>query len=402
MKYSIIQYIWIFTSLFYILSCESKKEESGEVQEEKMVTSDSGFVANPQTIEEQPVSLLPLNAKAPDFNLPGVDGLFYSLDDFADAKVLVIIFTCNHCPTAQAYEDRIIRLVEDYKDQGVRVVGISPNSVKALLLEEMGYTDLGDSYEEMKIRARDKGFNFVYLYDGDTQETSIKYGPVATPHAFVFDSERKLKYTGRLDNSEKPGTANAEELRSAIDAVLLNTEILEPITKTFGCSIKWGWKMSWTNKVNEDWNKMPVALDEINDEGIRILMNNDSDKLWLINIWATWCGPCVIEYPEFIKIHRMYKERDFEFISLSADRLEQKEKALKFLQKNHSAVKNYIFSGTDIYKLISAVDPEWDGALPYTVLIEPDGKVVYKEMGTIDPLELKKIIVDHPMIGRYY
>jgi thiol-disulfide isomerase/thioredoxin len=261
---------------------------------------------------------------------------------------------------------------------------------------------LGDSFEEMKIRAEDKDFNFPYLYDGDTQEASIKYGPVATPHVFVFNKHRRLKYTGRLDNSEKPGTANAEDLRTAIDAVLLDVEILEPVKKTFGCSIKWGWKMEWTNKVNQDWREKPVNLEEINNEGMKILMNNDSDKLWLINVWATWCAPCVIEFPEFIDIHRMYMGRDFEFISLSADKLDQKEKALKFLTSKNAAVKNYIYAGTDIYELISIVDPEWDGALPYTVLVEPDGNIVYKKMGPIDPLELKRVIVDHPMIGRYY
>ncbi|MCK5371520.1 MAG: redoxin domain-containing protein, partial [Cyclobacteriaceae bacterium] len=322
--------------------------------------------------------------------------------DFDSAKVLVIIFTCNHCPTAQAYEDRIIQLVDDYKNEGVRVVAISPNSVKTLLLEELGYSDLGDSYNEMKIRATDKRYNFTYLYDGDTQETSIKYGPVATPHAYVFDQERKLKYSGRLDDSEKPGTANANDLRSSIDAVLLGVEILEPVTKTFGCSVKWGWKKDWTEKVNDDWTKKQVSLNEINENGVKALMKNKSDKLRLINIWATWCGPCVIEYPEFVNIQRMYMGRDFEFISLSADRLEHKDKALKFLKDKNSALRNYIFSGTDIYKLISAVDPEWDGALPYTVLLEPEGKIVYRVMGTIDPLKLKKTIVDHPMIGRYY
>ena len=98
----------------------------------------------------------------------------------------------------------------------------------------------------------------------------------------------------------------------------------------------------------------------------------------------------------------MYIGRDFEFISISADKMNQKSKALKFLQEKNSAVKNYIFSGVDIYKLINIVDPEWDGALPYTVLLEPGGKVLYKEMGMIDPLDLKRTIVDHPMIGRYY
>ena len=392
-------YYMVFLLLFFV--CEGKKEVDEKI-EINGVTRGPEFVANPMEVTEQVVRTLPNNAVAPDFTLPAVDGNYYSLSDFDKSKVLVIIFTCNHCPTAQAYEDRIIQLVDDYKSESVAIVAISPNSVKSLLLEELGYSDLGDSYEEMKIRARDKKYNFIYMYDGDTQETSIKYGPVATPHAFVFDEERKLRYNGRLDNSEKPGTANADDLRSAIDAVLLNVEILEPKMKTFGCSIKWAWKNDWAKKVNEDWEKMPVHLEEISEQGVKVLMKNDSKRLWLINIWATWCGPCVLEYPEFIDIHRMYIGRDFEFISISADKMNQKAKALKFLQEKNSAVKNYIFSGVDIYRLINIVDPEWDGALPYTVLLEPGGKVVYKEMGMIDPLELKRAIVDHPMIGRYY
>ncbi|MCG8309729.1 MAG: redoxin domain-containing protein [Cytophagales bacterium] len=391
---------WVIIATFF-LACEGKKKiASTEIV--NGVTGYPEFVANPQDVPEQKVVTLANGAKAPDFTLPAVDGKYYSLRDFDEYKVLVIIFMSNHCPTVQAYEDRIIRMVEDYKNEHVKIVAISPNSVKAILLEELGYSDMGDSFEEMKLRARDKGYNFIYMYDGDTQEASIKYGPVATPHVFVFDAERKLKYNGRLDDSEKPGTAYAEDLRSAIDAVILDVEILEPRIKSFGCSIKWAWKNNWAKKVNEDWEKMPVKLNEINERGIRILMNNDSDRLWLINVWATWCGPCVLEYPEFIDIHRMYIGRDFEFISISADKMSQKAKVLNFLRENHSAVKNYIFNGPDIYKLIEAVDPDWDGALPYTVLLEPGGNVIYKEMGIVDPLELKKVIVNHPMIGRYY
>lgn len=393
-----------FICLAFILacfSCENKKEPPNSEAIDG-ISRKSGFVANPQEVAEHKVNTLPTNAKAPDFNLPGVDGYFYSLKDFSHAEALVVIFTCNHCPTAQAYEDRIIKLVNDYKSKNVEFVAISPNSINTVLLEELGYSDMGDSYEEMKIRAQNKGYNFVYLYDGDTQETSIKYGPKATPHAFLFDSERKLKYNGRLDDSEKPGTADANDLRSAIDAVLLDVEILEPVKKTFGCSIKWAWKDNWTKKVNEDWEKMPVELDDISNDGVRILMNNDTERLVLLNVWATWCGPCVIEYPEFVDIHRMYIGRDFEFISLSADKVDQKYRALQFLINKHSAVRNYIYNGSSVYELIEAIDPEWDGALPYTVLLEPGGNVIYKQMGIVDPMELKKTIVDHPMIGRYY
>ena len=345
---------------------------------------------------------LKIGAKAPDFNLPGVDGKNYSLANFKNADVLAIVFTCNHCPTAQAYEQRIIDLVKDYQQKSFQLVAISPNAPDAVALGELGYTDMGDTFEEMKIRAKELNFNFPYLYDGETQETAKAYGPVATPHLFVFNKERKLRYVGRLDKSEKPGTANAEDARAAIDAVLSGKEVAEPVTKTFGCSVKWASKAEWKVKMNKEWAAQEVTLDEIDVAGIKNLIQNDSDKLRLINVWATWCGPCVAEYSEFIDIHRMYQGRDFEFISISADKPEKKDKVLEFLKKKESAVKNYIFNQDDKYALIEAIDPKWQGALPYTILVEPGGKIVYSQQGTIEPYEMKKTIVENQYIGRYY
>ena len=139
-----------------------------------------------QNIHSDPKTL-GIGSQAPDFHLPGIDGRTYSLKDFEQSPVLVIIFSCNHCPTAQAYEDRIIAINNDYKPKGVALVMISPNSTKALNLSELGYTDMGDSFEEMQQRAKDKGFTFPYLYDGDEQKCALEYGPAATPHCFVFD-----------------------------------------------------------------------------------------------------------------------------------------------------------------------------------------------------------------------
>lgn len=369
-----------------------------------LCNAQSKFVAHPQAIPHQDTPTMAIGSKAIDFNLPNYDGKFYSLKDFASAKVLVIIFTCTHCPTAQAYEDRIIKIVNDYKSKGVSVVAISPNSPNGLLLEELGYSDLNDDFDNMKIRAKEKQFNFPYLYDGDTEATSIKYGPVATPHAFVFDNQRILRYNGRLDAVEKPSKgANAEDLRKALDEVLAGKAVTTPTTKTFGCSVKWAWKTEYNEKNEKNWTSRPVTLDEIDTEGVKKLVKNeDSDKLRLINVWATWCGPCVIEYPDFLDIYRMYGARDFEFVSVSADKLEKKDKALKFLKEKHSGVKNYIFKDEDIYKLIEAIDPNWNGALPYTLLVEPNGKVIYSVQGSIDNQKLKRMIVDHPKIGRYF
>lgn len=352
--------------------------------------------------DHQNPTTLAIDQQAPDFKLKGTDGEMYSLNSFAKSKILVIIFGANHCPTAQAYEDRIISISNDYNAKGVQVVLISSNSNEALNLSELGYTDLGDTYKEMITRYSDKKFNFPYLYDGDDQKTALAYGPVATPHVFVFDQSRLLKYEGRIDSNEKPGTGNGEDLRNAIDAVLDGKNPNPASTKVFGCSMKWSWKKEYTDQLYQKWAELPVAINEIDVDGIKDLVQNKSPKLRLINVWATWCGPCAMEFPDLVIIDRMYRGRDFEFVSISTDKPEKKDKALTFLKEQQASNKNYIFSGDNIYQLIEAVDPDWKGALPYSVLVEPGGKVVYREQGIIDPLKMKKLIVDHPLIGRYY
>lgn len=346
---------------------------------------------------------LAIGSPAPDFKLPGVDGKMYSLSSFKNAKILVIVFTCDHCPTAQAYEDRLIQLTKDYKPQGVAVVAIMPNDPKSVQLNELGYTDLGDEIDEMKLRAQKKHFNFPYLFDGEHEKAANAYGPVATPHVFIFDQERKLRYQGRIDDVEKPtGTPKNTDARNAIDALLAGKEVPVKTTKVFGCSIKWIEKEEHTAQADSEWATHPVTLDTINIAGIKDLIKNNSDKLRLINIWATWCGPCVNEFPSFVVINRMYRLRDFEFISISADNPEKKDKVLKFLKSVHAANTNYLYNADDKYKLIEAVDPNWGGALPYTILVEPGGKIVYAKEGPINAMEMKTKIVEDKMIGRFY
>lgn len=389
--------------LLAFIACKQKTASEGEEMTATEDTNTTAFEPKPQFIAEQEVSVLELGAKAPDFNLPGVDGKFHTLDEYEDADVLVIIFTCNHCPTAQAYEERMIDIVNDYRGKGVQLIAISPNNPLGLLYEELGYTDLNDDYEAMILRADYAGYNFPYLYDGDTEEASLQYGPVATPHAYVFDSERKLTYQGRLDGNEKPGTGNAEDVRAAIDATLAGNPVETPTTKVFGCSTKWGWKNEYHKKVDAEWAAREVSLEMADVEKIQsVVKNSGGEKLRLINVWATWCGPCIIEYPEFLVLQRMYGARDFEFVSISADKPEEHDKALKFLEKQESGVTNYLFSQDDKYALIEAVDPDWNGALPYTLLVDTEGNKVWAHQGQVNFLELKRAIVEHPMMGRYY
>jgi thiol-disulfide isomerase/thioredoxin len=336
---------------------------------------------------------LPLGAPAPDFNLPGVDGKKHSLKDFKKSDVLVVVFTCNHCPTAQYYEERLQQMAVDYRKKGVALVAINPNDPKSVRLDELGYTDLSDSFEEMKIRAKWKKFNFPYLYDGDKEVVSRAYGPAATPHAFVFDKKRRLRYVGRVDDSERPEFVKTHDLRDAIDALLAGREVEVKQTKSFGCSIKWAGKEDAVKQYLAKLAAEPVSVELVNAEGLSVLRKNESGKVRLINFWATWCGPCITEFPDLITINRMYRHRAFEFVTVAANYPDEKKQVLAFLQKHQSSNRNLLFGETDKYKLMEAFDPKWDGALPYTVLLGPNGEVLYRHRDAIDPLELKRAIV---------
>lgn len=347
------------------------------------------------------VPTLAIGSKAPDFDLPGVDGKRYSLASFAGAKVLVLVFTANHCPTAQAYEERIARLDADYAARGVQLVLVSPNDPLALRLDEQGYTDLGDTFDEMKERAKERGWSFPYLYDGESESMSRQYGPVATPHVFVFDAERRLRYAGRVDDKENPAKATTHEARDAIEAVLAGKPVPVVTTKVFGCSVKWADKRGSVKDGFAQWALEPVALDPVDEAGVRALVKNQGGKkLRLVNVWATWCAPCVIEFPDLIALHRIYRGRDFEVITLCADDPEKKDKALEFLRSQQASTKNYAFDKGDPYALIEAVDPQWQGALPHTILVAPGGKVIYRSEAAFDTRELRRAIVG--WVGRYY
>jgi peroxiredoxin len=345
------------------------------------------------------VKTLEIGDQAPRFELPGVDDRQYSLKDFADAKLLLVVFTCNHCPTAQAYESRMMQLHADYKDRGVALVAISPNDDQALRLDELGYTDLGDSFDDMKLRARQRGFSFPYLYDGETQKTAAAYGVVATPQVFLFDSERKLHYVGRIDDSDVRDVTS-HDTRNAIDALLAGKPVPVEKTRTFGCSTKWSVKRADAEASIKKWNDEPVTVKSMNEDALATLVKNDTENLVLVNVWASWCAPCVMELPAFVTINRMYRHRKFELVTISMDEPDEGEAVLKNLRRNYVAATNYHLAIANRDRFADLLDKQWDGPVPYTLLIAPGGKVLYRKQGEIDPLEVKRAIVD--VLGRTY
>src|SRR6266699_3156946 len=350
--------------------------------------------SNVSAIADEPgPPTLPIGASAPDFCLPGIDGQTHCLKDYAASRVLVIAFTCNHCPTAQLYESRIKQLAADYRERGVALVAIEPNNPNAVRLDEMGYTDVGDSFEEMKTRAAYRHFNFPYLYDGETQKISRAYGPTATPHLFIFDSERKLRYEGRVDNNPREPLVTRRDAREALDALLAGKPVGVVKTPAVGCSTKWMYKEQARLEAIAKIERRPVTVKTAVAEDLKGLRKNPTGKILLVDFWATWCGPCLEEFPEFETMYRMYGHPPFDLVTVSVNYPDEKAGVLKALEQQHATTTNLRCDAPDSYALMAAFDPDWNAAVPYTMLISPKGEVLYKRQGPVDPLEVRRLIV---------
>jgi peroxiredoxin len=337
--------------------------------------------------------ILALGSPAPDFALTGVDGQTHKLSDYASSPVLVVVFTCNHCPIAQMYERRIQQLANDYKDKGVAVVAIQPNDPKAIQIAELDSSDVSDTLPEMKIRVQYKHLTYPYLYDGDTQQTARAYGPQATPHVFIFDQQRHLRYEGRMDNSYRTELVKTQDARNAIEALLEHKEVAVKHTGVFGCSTKWQEKSAGRSAELEKINAQPINVEMISKAELTRLRGNPGHQMMLVDFWATWCGSCIVEFSDLQDTLRMYGARDYSLVTVSANMPDEKASVLSLLQKKHATSRNYLFDSQDTAVLQTAFDPKWDSAVPYTVLLSADGKVLYKQLGSADMLELKRTIL---------
>jgi len=336
--------------------------------------------------------ILAIGSQAPDFKLPGIDGRDHTLAEYKD-PILVVMFICNHCPTSQLYEGRMKKLVDDYSAKGVGFVAINPNDPKAVQLSELGYTDVSDSLEEMKVRSEYRHFNFPYLWDGATQSVTQAYGAQATPHIFIFDKDRKLQYEGRIDNAQRESIVKIQDARLALDAMVAGQPVATPHTPAFGCSTKWKSKIDTGIAELKKIEAEPVTVEMATADDLKKLRSNPTGKVMVVNFWATWCAPCLEEMPAIEDTWRMFRRRDFDLVTVSTNYPDEKAGVLKTLQAQHASSRNLMFGSDDTYALQAAFDAKWDAGVPFTMVIAPGGRVIYQEQGSVDVIAIRRAIL---------
>jgi peroxiredoxin len=331
-------------------------------------------------------------AAAPEFVLPGTDGRTHSLREYADRQALVVVFTGNSCPASQLYERRISRLVHDYGNRGVAVIAINPNKPSVLQPEDFAYSDAGESLPDMKSRAAHRQLPYDYLSDGETQALAKQFGVVSTPHVFVFDRARTLQYQGRIDDNLNAAAVVSSDARSAIEAVLAGRAPAVERTKVAGCAVK-GLGANEPPPVVQASAQPQVPLTMAGANELKQLRKNGTGKLLMVNFWATWCAPCAAEFPDLEATYRMYKGRQLEFVTVSVNDPAERGAVMDFLREQRASHDNRLFATSDVYGLQAAFDPQMPAAVPFTLVLAPNGDVVYQELGELTVLKLRRAIL---------
>jgi len=336
-------------------------------------------------------SALAIGAPLPAFTLTGIDEATHRPDDYAKSPVLAVVFTCNRCPETQRYEARLQKLFDDYRDKGLALVAINPDRAGALKFDALSHTDVGESLEEMKIRAESRHLTYPYLSAGDSAVVAA-FGVTAMPHIFIFDRDRRLQYQGRIDDDPTGTKVTSEDARQAIEALLTGKAVPVAMSRVMGCAPA-GPDESVRDKELAAFAAEPVTVEAAGPDAMKALRKNGTGKLLLVNFWATWCAPCVGEFPELEATYRMYRARGFDFVSVSTNDPQERPQVVEFLAKQHASHRNLHFSTPDVYGLQAAFDPAMPAPVPFTLLLAPNGDVLYQELGALDAPRLRRAIL---------
>jgi thiol-disulfide isomerase/thioredoxin len=330
----------------------------------------------------------------PPFQLPGIEGRIYDSTEFKKSELLAIVFLSNHCPTSQLFQHRIILLAKEYRNKGLAVVAISPNDPEAILPDELSYSSLGDTLPEMALRAKELQYPFRYLYDGKTQEVAKAYGVRVTPHVFLFDKKRKLRYSGRIGDPKNPERDDRQYLELAVNSLIHGSEPGIVHTHAFGNSIKWIKNRIITQKTMARYARESVYLKKATITNLKFVRKNNDKRPKLIYVWSNQDKNNRQELLQLAAIHKIYRKRGLKLVTICVDGNDFTDVAKKLLTETQSSGTNYICSGTEISPVVDLRAEEGTETTPFLGLLTSEAKIFYRSTKGLEPLTIKRHIIE--------
>jgi len=347
--------------------------------------------------QTQAVSTLTVGAAAPEFELKDLSGQPHALKNYR-GKLTVITFLSARCPISNAYKDRVKALAEDYAKQGVAFLGINASADEPL--------------DEVRAHAEQNNFSFTILKD-EGNIVADAYAAERTPKVYVIDAEGVLRYQGRIDSSHNPRLVKRQDLRAALDELLAGKPVSVASTQAMGCILQReeGTQNLAQSKTAKPAVTKPVATKPaagkpaaaksaakpatavaagpkvplLKPAAFGALIKQSQGKVLVINFWATWCGPCVAEFPELVKIDLAYRDKGVRMVGITADDLEDlKTKVIPFLREQKAEYENFLQDTDDPQQMVDVVMKDWPGVLPATFVYDKTGKLVWHRFGIID------------------
>jgi peroxiredoxin len=323
------------------------------------------------------MTALAVGQPAPNFALADLNGKKHALNDYR-GKVVAIAFIATQCPISNDYNARMRAIAEEYGKKNIIFLGINSN--------------FNESVAEIKSHAAKNNLSFPILKD-HANKIADAYGAQRTPELFVIDADGVLRYHGRIDNSRDVRRVNRQDLREALNEMIAGKSVSVSEGKAFGCPIKRAQNARAIKAAETRAQNFEPKIGTIKPLDFKKFKDAAKGQVLIINFWATWCGPCIAEFPEFVAIDAKYRAKGVKLVGISADEFADiKPKVIPFIKEQKAMFDILVQDVEDPQEMIDIVDKNWLGTLPATFVYDKQGNSIYTRYGIIDRDQLVEAI----------
>ena len=327
-----------------------------------------------------------------EFSLMGVDYKTYTNKDLNGLNGTLLVFLSNHCKFSQTFQQFLVHSNRKWNNQGIKLIAISPNHEKAVLPDEMAFSEVGDSFEEMVLRAQTQNYNFAYIYDGKNQIITKSIETKITPSAYLFDSQGELVYSGRIGDHEMPNDYEKSELHQNIVKLINKEKVEYNRTKIHGTVIKFKKDIRFAENLAKRYAEETIRLNYADERKLNFFIEQETNYPRFFYVWSLENNPDVTR-ENLIKISTVYKifrKRGIKVFTVCICKPEDQSKVLEILKKTQLSSLNFYTGGTEVSKLVTLRSQEGKRITPFCRIIQGDNSLAYGKNDLLDVKVLKR------------